>query len=203
MPVRIDAGVPVVLPAIQLEAACELTVQLTSASPGLGAGARVVARNVVGDKFVASVADKDGTAALRPLPPGASQLVVYGEAIAPVRIDRDLTAGKQWLDVQVAPANPVRLSFPFALADNPFLINGPLHVRIYDSDERVVLEDYLGAATSLGRFTSRSGSLRAATAWSPAPSGTPSARPTSTSPTENAPSSRSASIAELSAGVTA
>ncbi|MEC7725035.1 MAG: hypothetical protein VYD05_05955 [Planctomycetota bacterium] len=53
----------------------------------------------------------------------------------------------------MAPANPVRLSFPFALADNPFLINGPLHVRVYHSDERVILEDYLGAATSLGRFT--------------------------------------------------
>ena len=153
IPVHIEPNQPHDLAALQLEAPSELVVVLVGPSAGLGAGARVVARNLVGDKFVASQAAGDGVAKLRPLPPGPSQLLVYGPSIAPVLIDRDLAPGQQWLDVAVAPANPVRIRFPFALADNPFVINGPLHVRVYDDDERIVLEDYLGTTTDRGRFT--------------------------------------------------
>jgi hypothetical protein len=46
----------------------------------------------------------------------------------------------------------VPLQFRFALADNPFVVNGPLHVRIERSDGEFVTEENVGAVSARGLF---------------------------------------------------
>ena len=67
-------------------------------------------------------------------------------------VGRELRSGEQWIDVATRPGTPVQLSFPFALCDNPFVINGPLHVRIYSAEGGVVLDDNVGATSERGVF---------------------------------------------------
>ena len=151
-PVRVEQGRTTDLGVLQLEPPSKLSVRLTSADRARTSQLRVVAKNVVGDKFVSTRSDADGVARLRPLPPSDSKILVYGDAVAPVLLERALEPGQQWIDVEVQAANPVRMSFPFALSENPFLINGPRHVRVFDDEDRLVLDDYLGATVSRGRF---------------------------------------------------
>ncbi|MFN3240268.1 MAG: sigma-70 family RNA polymerase sigma factor [Planctomycetota bacterium] len=153
IPVHVDdANAPLDLGTVQLQRAARVAVRLVGDGKRSTHGLRVVAKNLVGDKFVAARSSSRGVAALRPLPPGRSQLLVYGHGIAPTLLERDLEPGVQWLDVDVRSATPVTLRFPFPLAENPFVINGPLHVRIYDHRDQLVLDDHLGATTSRGCF---------------------------------------------------
>lgn len=140
------------LGTIQLQRPARLAVRIVAPPAAPVSGLRVVAKNTIGDKFVAARTTPQGQAALRPLPPGPSSVLVYGHGVAPALLERELEPGVQWLDVETVAATPVTLRFPFPLADNPFVINGPLHVRIHDAAGRLVLEDFLGATTARGRF---------------------------------------------------
>ena len=143
------------LGTIQLQEAARITVRIQRAEhPDWWV--RVVGKNRVGDKFVTATGMK-GEAKLPPLPPGASSILVHGPGIAPTVVAHEFTPGRRWIDVAVEPANIVQLLFPFALADNPFLINGPLHVRVFGQNGELVLEDYVGAARVRGRFDMTTG----------------------------------------------
>ena len=150
--VTIGADQDVDLGALQLEPPCRLTVQVVGTNPGATGRLRVVAKNLLGDKFVATMSTDRGIAALRPLPPGRAQLLVYGESSVPVLVEQELESGEQWIDVETRQGTPVQLTFPFALSDNPFVINGPLHVRIYDAEGGLVLDDNVGATSERGVF---------------------------------------------------
>jgi RNA polymerase sigma-70 factor (ECF subfamily) len=145
-------GDDVDLGTITLEPAARLFVRVGSARGATPAGLRVVARNVLGDKFVSAVTDANGAVVLPALPPGETRIAVHGPGYAPVEQTVELAAGHQWRDVTVDDAATVSLVFPFALADNPFVVNGPLQVRVTRADGTVVVEDHLGAVTARGRF---------------------------------------------------
>ena len=149
---HVDAGQHLDLGAVQLQAPCRLTVQLLGDRVGDASGLRVVARNLLGDKFVSAVSDDRGVATMRPLPPGPSRLLVYGARSSPVVLDLQLEPGEQWIDLDTRSGTPVQLAFPFELCDNPFVINGPLHVRIFDRDGHTVLDDNVGATSARGMF---------------------------------------------------
>jgi hypothetical protein len=145
-PADVDLGV------ITLALPARLTVHLARPGGRLRPGLRVVARGRLGDKFVSATADAHGFAALPPLPPGDVEVLVLGPGIAPHRTQTTLRSGAQRLDLQLEPATTAALQFEFALADNPFVVNGPLHVRVRAEDGSLEFEDHLGAETSRGRF---------------------------------------------------
>lgn len=160
IPVEITGDQPQhALGPVQLQRPARTVIRLAQQGNGRTAGLRVVGRQSLGDKFVSATSQANGVAALPPLPPGEVQLLVHGPGIAPRNITRVLAPGRQWLDLDVEPANAVTLRFPFALADNPFILNGPLLVSILDDDLLPVLVDYVGATSVRGRFDLSTGLL--------------------------------------------
>ncbi|HEB52364.1 MAG TPA: carboxypeptidase regulatory-like domain-containing protein, partial [bacterium] len=152
-----DDDAVVDLGAVQIERPVQLLVRCTGGSKRPAAGVRVVARPVVGDKFVSARTDGSGSARLAPIPPGRTRLTVYGPGVVPRLLERELEPGVQWIDVDLEPAPTQVLAFAFQEADNPFVVNGPLHVTVCDGEGRPVLDDYLGAVASSGRFECRTG----------------------------------------------
>jgi RNA polymerase sigma factor (sigma-70 family) len=152
LPVSVpDAAAAVDLGDVTVPAAANCTVRCLG--PGGGAGLRVVGQHQPGDKFVEARTDDHGTATLPPLPPGCTELRVHGLGVVPTRLRVDLTSGANHIDVATEPAPTLRAAFSFAAADNPFVVNGPLHVRVAAADGAVVVEDHVGAADAPGRFT--------------------------------------------------
>lgn len=140
------------LGVIQLERAARIAVRIVGRPRGAKTPVRVVARSTMGDKFVSAASRRDGVATLPPLPPGKSTLLLHGPGIAPRLVEQGFTPGIQWVDVDVETANAVTMRFPFPRVENPFLLNGPLHVRVLDAAGKLVLEDYVGATNVSGRF---------------------------------------------------
>ena len=145
-PADVDLGV------ITLPLPARLTVQLARPGGRPRPGLRGVARGRIGDKFVSATADAHGFAALPPLPPGDVEVLVLGPGIAPHRTQTTLRSGAQQIELQLEPATTAALEFEFALADNPFVVNGPLHVRVRAEDGSLEFEEHIGAETSRGRF---------------------------------------------------
>lgn len=139
------------LGTVQLQEAARIYVRITGRSRVKDPVVHVIGRNSLGDKFV-SANSVEWVARLKPLPPGKSTILLHGPGIAPMIVAKQFTPGRQWLDVEVEPANSVKLVFPFELSANPFVINGPLHVRVFDQQEVLVLEHYVGVAAEIGRF---------------------------------------------------
>lgn len=125
--------------------------------PGVRAGLRVVARPTPGDKLLAASFDGLGVAELPPLPPGSAELLVHGAGIAPVRRIVALPAGTSMLDWDVAAAAGVPIQVTFPPAENPFTINGPLHVQFFTQQGELVFEDYPGATRERGLFDCSTG----------------------------------------------
>ncbi len=140
------------LGSLQLEPPTRIAVRMIHNGTRPNIPVRVVGRSSVGDKFVTARGQSNGTASLPPLPPGKVTLLIHGLGIAPRLIERDFQPGLQWIDVDLESVTKVKLRFPFPRVDNPFLVNGPLHVRIFDQDGALVLEDYVGATRVAGRF---------------------------------------------------
>mgnify|MGYP007023082793 CR=1 FL=1 len=65
----------------------------------------------------------------------------------------------QWIDFELSKASKVAMRFTFPRVENPFLVNGPLHVRVSDLAGQLVLDDYVGGASGPGRFDLRTGLL--------------------------------------------
>lgn len=139
------------LGTITLDVGARATVRVHSPQGTLLPGARVIAMNLVGDKSVAALTDANGRAELPVLPPGDAQLVVHGPGLSPVQRVVQLAPGQQEIDVEAEAGVTVPMQATFALADNPFTVNGPLHVQIWRGDA-LVLEDYLGAVSARGQF---------------------------------------------------
>jgi len=145
------------LGAIELQRPARVVVRLIGEPRPANHPVRVVGRNNLGDKYVSANSRKDGTVALPALPPGDGTLLLYGLGVVPQIVEHELMPGLQWLDLELERANEVVLNFTFPLADNPFLVNGPLHVRIFDDADQVVIEDYIGAVSAPGRFDLKTG----------------------------------------------
>ncbi len=120
-------------------------------------GVRLIARGRVGDKFVGATTNTYGLATLAALPPGEVDVLAVGPGIAPRSTRTLLHAGEQRLELAVQHAATVPLQFTFALADNPFVVNGPLHVRVQAIDGSLDFEENLGAVTARGRFECATG----------------------------------------------
>ena len=131
---------------IQLELPCQLTIDL-----GI-AGVTVSASHQPGDKYVQARSCANGLATLPPLPPGECVLRVQGPGLLPLAVRRQLPPGVHHLQLTPSRAPQVTFGFPFAAADNPFVVNGPLHVRVFDDAGTTVLDDYVGTAQAVGRF---------------------------------------------------
>jgi hypothetical protein len=142
----VDAG------TVQLELAARPTVCVHARDGAASEGLRVVARNTLGDKFVSAMTDGRGQAVLPPLPPGETELLVYGPNTAPVRRTVVLAPGPQWVEIESARAVAVPIEFGFVTADNPFVVNGPLHVCVFAASGELLFEDYVGAVAARGRF---------------------------------------------------
>jgi len=140
------------LGTVQLEQASRVVLRMVHNGARPIFPVRVVGRGAVGDKFVTAYSQSSGTASLPAMPPGKSTLLIHGLGIAPCLVERELKPGLEWIDVELESATPVELRFPFPRADNPFLVNGPLHVRIFDEAGELVLEDYVGATRVSGCF---------------------------------------------------
>ena len=112
---------------------------------------RVVARSILGDKFVTGDTDARGLATMPVLPPGPTTLLVHGPGIAPLVHRLELVPGAQSLDLEVSPAPTVPIVATFPLADNPFTVNGPLHVQFW-RDGELVFEDFVAACSARGQF---------------------------------------------------
>lgn len=147
---RLDLG------TVELEDPARIFVRISGQAAVEDPVVHVIGKNDLGDKFVHAVT-QGGMARLRPLPPGRSRISLHGPGIEPIVIEKQFSSGRQWLDVAVKPASPVLLRFPFDVAANPFLINGPLHVRVLDEHGRLVLEHHVGKAEELGCFLLRTG----------------------------------------------
>ncbi|HEX6810880.1 MAG TPA: sigma-70 family RNA polymerase sigma factor [Planctomycetota bacterium] len=143
---EVDAG------TVQLALATRAVVRVQARDGARSEGLRVVAQNTLGDKFVSAPTDARGQAQLPPLPPGETRLLVYGPGAAPVRRTVVLEPGPQWIDVELARAVTVPIEFRFTTADNPFVVNGPLHVCVFASSGELLFEDYVGAVAARGRF---------------------------------------------------
>jgi len=87
-----------------------------------------------------------------PLPPGLVHVLLHGPGILPIARDVELASGACWLDFAAEPAESVAARFDYQQADNPFTVNGPLRVQVFDRGGALVLEDYVRAATAPGRF---------------------------------------------------
>lgn len=157
--VRIPAdGRDVDLGAVRLESPTRLCVHLNGRGAGLG-GMRVVARTLLGDKFVGGRTDWRGQVRLKALPPGSGRVLVHGPGIAPQELALELEAGRQDIDVGVRPAPTVALRFPFDPVENPFLIDGPLWIEIRDGNDALVFRDGVAAAREPGLFCFDTGLL--------------------------------------------
>lgn len=159
------------LGVIQMQRAARIAVRTVGRPRGANGRIRVVGRSVLGDKFVSATTRGDGVAGLPPLPPGKSRLLLHGPGVAPCEVEQEFEQGLQWIDVELETANAVTLRMPFPRAQNPFIINGPLHVRVFDEAGRLILEDHVGATTVPGRFDLATGlrpgryRVRARTIW--------------------------------------
>ena len=142
----VDAG------TVQLGLAARVVVCVHASDGAASEGLRVVARNTLGDKFVSAMTDGRGQAALPPLPPGETELLVYGPGAAPVRRTVGLEPGPQWIELECVRAVAVPFAFGFVTADNPFVVNGPLHVCVFAASGELLFEDYVGAIAARGRF---------------------------------------------------
>jgi RNA polymerase sigma-70 factor (ECF subfamily) len=153
LPVTIaDDQVDLDLGPVTLQPPARLVVQVADARGRVRSGVRVIAAHTLGDKSVVATTGDDGRAPLPVLPPGRTRLVVQGPGVVPLVLEQDLQAGPQLVDVTVRDAVTVPLQFRFALADNPFVVNGPLHVRIERSDGEFVTEENVGAVSARGLF---------------------------------------------------
>ncbi|MFK7743402.1 MAG: sigma factor-like helix-turn-helix DNA-binding protein, partial [Planctomycetota bacterium] len=164
-----DDHAPVDLGTILLEQPAKPCVRLLVDGKPVTTPVRVVAQSSVGDKFVTANSDAlgRGTVQLPTLPAGPSRIAVHGPGIAPRSMQREFTPGRQWFDLELERAASVTMRFPFPLADNPFVINGPLHVIVRQrpagaearpgAEGKIVLEDYVGAATEPACFVLATG----------------------------------------------
>ncbi len=113
---------------------------------------RVVARHDIGDRYIEAMADARGVATLPAMTPGPIRLLMHGPGFAPESRSLTLVSGPQDLQVEVVPAAALLVSFDYAPAENPLTIDGPLHVQLFDDQERLVFEDYVGRAVEKGSF---------------------------------------------------
>ncbi len=148
--VRVEGGHDVDLDAVELTVPARLTVRVLSgvAQPA----AWVMAEPLAGGRALRARSRAGSAAEFAPMSPGRYRLQVYGHGVQPTKIEQTLAPGPQLLDLQVARATPVTLTFPFALAHNPFLITGPLAVRVEDEAGEEVFLEHLPAAPAPGRF---------------------------------------------------
>jgi hypothetical protein len=123
------------------------------------AAVQVVAQPLPGDKAVAAATDAEGALLLPPLQPGRTSFLVYGSGIVPLRFELDLRHDSMRHEVVVKSAATITVSLPFAVAANPFVVNGPLFVQVFAGDGSVVLEHHLGAVVERGRFELSTGLL--------------------------------------------
>ena len=154
-----DGAVDVDLQTIELQSAARVRVQVRGLGVVPQPGVHVLLQNTLGDKSVTAYVDALGVAELPALPPGESRLTVYGRGIAPSQRLLQLTSGPQSIDQQVEAAPTVPILVTFVLADNPFTVNGPLHIRIWRDDGSLLLEHNAGAVTSPGAFDVSAGLL--------------------------------------------
>lgn len=115
-------------------------------------GLHVVLRHGIGDKYVEATTDAAGRAQLPPVPPGPVQLLVHGPGMAPQRRHVELVSGAQEIVVEGQPAPRVAIDFLYGPADNPFTVQGPLQVQVFDGQGVLLFEDYVGGAVAPGRF---------------------------------------------------
>ena len=151
----VDAG------TVQLALAARAVVSVHARDGAEREGLRVVAKNTLGDKFVAAITDGRGQAALPALPPGETEVLVYGQSTAPVRRTVVLEPGSQWIELECVRAVAVPFEFCFEAADNPFVVNGPLHVCVFAAGGELLFEDYVGAVAARGRFDFTAGLTQA------------------------------------------
>jgi hypothetical protein len=147
------------LGTITLQPGSRLEVHAHGLGGAVPAGIRVVGQSTIGDKFVEALTDTQGVATLPALPPGETRLLLHGPGVAPQQRIVLLGAGAQVLDIELAPATTVPMQAKFCLADNPFTVNGPLHVRVADADGRLVFEDFVGGVSGRGEFDLTTGLL--------------------------------------------
>ena len=112
-----------------------------------------------GDKVEVGATDAEGALLLPPLQPGRISCLVYGSGLAPQRFELDLRHDSKPHEVMLTPAATITVSLPFAVAANPFVVNGPLFVQVFADDGSVVLEQHLGAVVERGRFELSTGLL--------------------------------------------
>ena len=160
MQVKINGNQDVVdLGAVQLERAARISLRLVGEGLPRRSFVRVVGRSDMGDKFVTAWSRKDGTVIWPALPPGRGAILIHGLGVAPYRLEREFVPGMQWIDFELSKASKVAMRFTFPRVENPFLVNGPLHVRVSDLAGQLVLDDYVGGASGPGRFDLRTGLL--------------------------------------------
>jgi RNA polymerase sigma-70 factor, ECF subfamily len=117
-----------------------------------GSRIRLLARPIPGETFRIVESNAAGEAELAPLPPGPVEVVADGVGIAPCRRRFDLAAGLNTLELEVTPSATALFEFAFAVADNPFAVDGPLHLRISDHDGALAHECAVGKVVEPGRF---------------------------------------------------
>ena len=140
------------LGTITLEPPTKLVVRVHDPR-GLGhRGLRVVARTLVGDKHVVAATDEAGIATLGPMPPGEIDVLVVGPGTRPLRRRIAARSGEERLEIRSEAAPTVRVRFEYSPADNPFVVNGPLHVKVASLDGTLQFEEHVGSATARGRF---------------------------------------------------
>lgn len=140
------------LGTITLEPPTQLIVQVHDLR-GLGhRGLRVVARTLVGDKYVAAATDEVGLARLGPMPPGEIDVLVVGPGTQPLRRRVTARSGEERIEIRSEAAPTMRVRFQYSPADNPFVVNGPLHVKVESLDGALKFEEHVGSATARGCF---------------------------------------------------
>ncbi|MBM3961857.1 MAG: hypothetical protein FJ306_08165 [Planctomycetes bacterium] len=117
-----------------------------------GSRIRLLARPLPGESFRVAESDAGGVAELGPLPPGPVEIVADGGGIAPLRRRVDLVAGINAIDIEVTPCATAVFEFAFAAADNPFAVDGPLHVRIFGAGGALAHEFEVGRVAEVGCF---------------------------------------------------
>ncbi|MBL8752086.1 MAG: carboxypeptidase regulatory-like domain-containing protein, partial [Planctomycetes bacterium] len=153
LPVTIvDDQVDQDLGTLTLQPAARAVVQVADQRGRVRSGVRVIAASTLGDKSVTATTGDDGRAPLPALPPGPARLFVQGPGVAPTLVECDLQPGVQLIDATVTDAVTAVLQFTFATADNPFVVNGPLHARLERADGTFVTEENIGAVAARGMF---------------------------------------------------